>query len=132
MNQILSIEILCGWIIWYKNKNGELFSQNSDEAVACESSSPYLLSSISIAMNSDFVNSHSSIPENHFATTGDHIGSPLRDEGRTRRRDGRPRPSEKEKWEVAKKNPSMIPSLWDTSPFRGNQIRVHMQYSTRT
>lgn len=49
----------------------------------------------SIAQEPDFVNSHSSIPENHFATTGDHIGSPLRDEGRARRRDGRPRPSEK-------------------------------------
>ena len=24
-----------------------------------------------------------------------------------------------------KKNPCIVPSLWDTSPFRGNQVRVH-------
>ena len=38
-------------------------------------------SKCSIAQEPDFVNSHSSIPENHLATAGDHIGAPLRDGG---------------------------------------------------
>ena len=27
-----------------------------------------------------------------------------------------------------KKAPKMVSSLWDTSPFRGNQIRIHKKY----
>ena len=60
-------------------------------------------SKCSIAQEPDFVNSDSTISENHFATADDHIGSPLRDEGRIRRRDGRPRPSENEKGKEAQK-----------------------------
>ena len=28
-------------------------------------------------------------------------------------------------WEKTKKNPRMVPCLWDTSPVRRKQIRVH-------
>ena len=86
-------------------------------------------SKCSIAQEPDFVNSHSSIPENHFATAGDHIGSLLREKERGVGTGVLDRPNMK-RGKDAKKNPSMIPSLWDTSPVRGNQIRVHMQYST--
>jgi len=71
-NRVVTIEELT-----VVGRDGHLIEETKRGSTSPTVSSKYILSQYR-----DFVNRKYSISENHLATAGDHIGSPLRDEGK--------------------------------------------------